>query len=119
MREAVGYATAVRALVGQQEHRNGEDVIRGKQLVKSRLREVERVMALEPGAQLERNLEAIDKLIAWRDRVFVLYFLDDLRVALGEDVKRELAHRLPARPPPGHCGDDFAANSFRPRPPPA
>src|SRR5712692_6661720 len=87
--QAPGHTAAVRPLVGLQEFRNVEDVIRGKQLVDVRVREVERVMALEPGAQLGRNLEVINKLIARRDRVFFLYLLDDLRVALAENVERE------------------------------
>src|SRR2546430_12095511 len=107
LRQTVGHAAAVGALVGQQEFRNVEDVIRGKQLVESRLREVESVMALEPRAQLRRNLEVIDKPIARRDGVFLFYFLDDLRVALGEDVKRELAHGLRARSRWRDAGDDF------------
>src|SRR5216684_8662279 len=94
LRQAVGYAAAVGTLVGQQEFRNAEDVIRGKQLVEVRLREVQRVMAFEPGAQLGRNLESINKLVARRNGIFLLYFLDDFRVALCEDIKRELSHRL-------------------------
>src|SRR5882762_8518801 len=111
--KSLSHAPAVRALVGQQEFRNVEDVIRGKQLVESRLREVESVMALEPRTQLRRNLEVIDKPIARRDGVFLFYFLDDLRVALGEDVKRELAHGLRARSRWRDAGHDFEATSFR------
>src|SRR6266478_3079266 len=113
LRQAVGHAAAVRALVGQQKFRNVEDVIRGKQLVESRLREVESVMALEPGTQLGRNLEGIDKPIARRDGVFLFYFLDDLRVALGEDIKRELAHGLRARPRRRDAGGDFEGAGVR------
>src|SRR2546425_11407601 len=105
--QAAGHAAAVRALVGQQEFRDVEDVIRSKQLVESRLREVETIMTLEPSAQLGRNLEAIDKLIARRDGIFLFYFLDDLRVAFGEDVKRELAHGLRACSRRRDAGDDF------------
>jgi len=119
LRQTGGHAAAVGALVGQQEFRNVEDVIRGKQLVESRLREVESVMALEPRAQLRRNLEVIDKPIARRDGVFLLYFLDDLRVALGEDVKRELAHGLRARSRWRDAGDDFEGAGVRLRACPA
>src|ERR1700726_1722383 len=70
-------------------------------------------MALEPGAQLGRNLEVIDKLIARRDGVFLFYFLDDVRVAFGEDVKRELAHGLGARSRRRDAGDDFEGAGVR------
>src|SRR5207253_432190 len=73
-------------------------------------------MALQPSAQLGRNLEAIDKLVPRRDGVFLFYFLDDLRVALGEDIKRELAHRLRARPRRRNAGDDFEGPGVRLRP---
>src|SRR6266481_5613241 len=119
LRQAIGHPATVRALVGQQEFRNVEDVIRGKQFVESGFREVESVMALEPGAQLGRNLEVIDKLIARRDGVFLFYFLDDLRVALGEDIKRELAHGLRARSRWRDAGDDFEGPGVRLRPCPA
>src|SRR6266576_2440001 len=119
LRQAVGHAAAVRALVGQQEFRNIEDVIRCKQLVESRLGEVESVMVLQPRAQLRRNLEVIDKTVAWRDGVFLFYFLDDLRVALGEDIKRELAHGLRARSRWRDAGDDFEGAGVRLRPCPA
>src|SRR5260370_8924948 len=92
--QALGHAAAVRTLVSQQKFRNAEDVIRRKQLVEIRLREIERVMALEPAAQFGSNLQAINKLIARRDGILRLHILDDLRVAPGQDVKRELAHRL-------------------------
>src|SRR6266850_2028980 len=116
--KSLGHAAAVRALIGQQEFRNVEDVIRGKQLVESRLREVEAIMTLEPSAQLGRNLEAIDKLIARRDGIFLFYFLDDLRVALGENVKRELPHGLRARSRRRDARDDFqsAGVGLRARP---
>ena len=54
-------------------------------------------MALQPGTQLRGNLEALNKLIARRDGIFLFYLLHDVRVALREDVKRELTHRLRAR----------------------
>src|SRR5437588_8982832 len=76
-------------------------------------------MALQPSAQLGRNLEAIDKLVPRRDGVFLFYFLDDLRVALGEDVKRELAHGLRARSRWRDAGDDFEGAGVRLRPCPA
>src|SRR5437899_3687505 len=104
--KSLGHAAAVGALVSQQEFRDVEDVVGSKQLVESRLREVETIMTLEPSAQLGRNLEAIDKLIARRDGIFLFYFLDDLRVAFGEDVKRELAHGLRACSRRRDAGDD-------------
>src|SRR5438445_6885945 len=74
-------------------------------------------MALEPLAKFERNLEALNKLIARRDGVFLFYLLHDVRVALREDVKGELAHRLRARPRRRDaCGDfECAGIALRPR----
>src|SRR6266446_10505222 len=97
LRQAVGYAAAVGTLVGQQEFWNAEDVIRGKQLVEVRFREVQRVMAFEPGAQLRRILESINKLIARRNGILLLHFLHDLGVAPCKNIKRELTHRLRSR----------------------
>src|SRR6266852_5827362 len=96
--QAVGHAAAIRPLVGLQEFRNAEDVIRAQQLVNVRFREVQSVMTLEPRAQFWRNRQAINKLVARRDGVFLLYFLYDLRVAFRQHVKRELSHWLRARP---------------------
>src|SRR5260370_20656500 len=117
--QACGHAPAVRPLVRHQEFRNVEDVVRRKLFVELWFREVEHVMALEPGAQLGRNLEAINKLIARRDRVIFLYFLHDPRVALGEDLKGELAHRFwPRR---GRCDarGEFESSGLALRPRPA
>src|SRR5438876_9081660 len=95
--QSFGNAAAVRALIGQQEFRNVEDVVRTKKLVEVWLRQVQCVMSLEPCAQLGRDLQALDKLIAGRDGVFLFYFLDYFRIAPREDVKRKLAHRLRPR----------------------
>src|SRR5260370_15955824 len=115
--QALGHAAAVRTLVSQQKLRNAEYVIRRKQLVKIRLREIERVMVLEPAAQCGRNLQAINKLIARRDGILRLHILDDLRIALGQDVKRELAHRLwaPRRRRDSRREFESAGIALRPR----
>src|SRR5882724_1905795 len=54
-------------------------------------------MALQPRAQLRRKLEAVDKFIPRRDFVFLFNFLDDFRIALRQNVERELAHRFRPR----------------------
>src|SRR5260370_32964108 len=80
--QALGHAAAVRTLVSQQKFRNAENVIRRKQLVKIRLREIERVMVLEQAAQFGINLQAIYKLIARRDGTLLLLIPDTLRIDL-------------------------------------
>src|SRR5260370_34443853 len=74
-------------------------------------------MALEPRAQFVRNLQPINKLIACGDRVFLFYFLHNVRVTFGEYVKCELAHRLRARPRRRDTRGDFecAGVALRPR----
>src|SRR5260370_34064892 len=74
-------------------------------------------MALEPAAQLGRNLRAVTKLIARRDGLLRAHPLDDLRVALGQDVKRELAHRLwaPRRRRDPRSEFESAGIALRPR----
>ena len=64
-------------------------------------------MRLEPCPQLRRDFEAVNKLIAWRYRVLLFQFLHDLRVAFGEDIERELAHRLRTRRRRVDARDEF------------
>ena len=100
--EAGGDAAAVIALVGEQEFRNVEDVIRGEQLVNVRGSEVEGIVTLEPRAQLGRNRQAVDKGVARWGWILLFGFLDDLGVAPGEKVKSELPYWLG----PGGGGGD-------------
>src|SRR5260370_6950636 len=60
-----------------------------------------------PLAELGGNLQSINKLVAPRDGVFLFYFLHDVRVTFGEDVKCELAHRLRTRPGRSDARGDF------------
>src|SRR6266481_2493593 len=115
--QTVGYAAAVCPLIGQQEFRNVDDIVRGQQLVESRFHEVERVMVLEPLAELGGNFQSINKLVAPRDGVFFFYFLHDVRVTFREDVECELAHRLRTRPGRRDARGDFecAGIALRPR----
>src|SRR5260370_30412793 len=76
-------------------------------------------MALEPAAQFGRNLQAVNKLIARRDGILRLHILDDLRVALGQDVKRELAHRLWAPRRRRDSRSEFESAGIALRPPSA
>src|SRR6059058_2130026 len=64
-------------------------------------------MRLEPRPQLRRNLKAVNELISLRCRVVLFHFLHDVRVALGEDVKRELAHGFRPRRCRRDARDEF------------
>src|SRR5205814_9777992 len=59
-------------------------------------------MSLQPCPQRRRNLKPVNELISLRCRVLLFHFLHDVRVALGEGVKRELAHGFR----PGGCERD-------------
>src|ERR1700674_1498361 len=118
LRQPFGYAAAVPALIGLQEFRNVENVIRSNQLVDIRCHEVQSVMALEPLSQFGRNLEAVNKPIARRNGVLIFYLRHDFRITVGENVKRELPHRFRARRRRRDAGDHFecARIALRSRP---
>src|SRR5438477_1864396 len=107
LRETHCHAAAVRPLIRQQEFRSVEDIVRCKQFVEVQLREVQRVMSLQPCPQLRRNLKPVNELISLRRRVLPFHFLHDVRIALGEDVKRELAHGFRPRRCRRDARDEF------------
>src|SRR5260370_16980640 len=114
--QAVGYAAAVCPLLAEQGFRNIDDVVRGQQLVEPRFHKVERLMVLEPLAELGGNFQSINKLVAPWDGVFLFYFLHDVRVTFREDVKCELAHRLRTRPGRRDARGDFECAGIALRP---
>src|SRR6267378_4132269 len=85
----------------------GRPLVTPPLFVGSRFHKVERVMVLEPLAELRRDFQSINKLVAPRDGVFFFDILHDVRVTFGEDVKCELAHRLRTRSGRGDARDDF------------
>src|SRR5438552_360473 len=64
-------------------------------------------MSLQPCPQRRRNLKPVNELISLRRRVLLFHFLHDVRVALGEDVKRELAHGFRPRRRRRDARDEF------------
>src|SRR5260370_7607557 len=64
-------------------------------------------MVLEPLAELGGDFQSINKLVAPWDGVLFFYFLHDVRVTFGEDVKCELAHRLRTRSSRRDARGDF------------
>jgi len=90
-----------------------QDVVRGKQFVQVLRGQVQRIVSFEPCAQFGRNLEALDEFVARRDRILFFRFLDDFRVALGQNVKGELPDRLRPRGGRGDARGEFQAAGGR------
>src|SRR5882724_6202735 len=89
--DAVADAAAVGALVGQKEFRNFDHVVRSDGFVEAGHHQVHDVVSLEPGFEFRGNLQVIDEFLARRQSIFRLHVLGDLHVALGQDIKGELA----------------------------
>ena len=87
-------APAVRALVGQQKFRHAENIFGGNPFVHVRRGKVERIFRFHPRAQLGRKLQPVNEFVARGDGILFFRFLHDFRVALRENIERELPHRL-------------------------